>query len=259
MATAGVKHQHTQVSAAGVVEPTHAGTLISMLERRTSVPPEAFVLRESLLHRADDATSAALELSDSQWNNVRRARELTRMLVRSERGGTQYILRLPAAPPGANPTVAVRPMVVVDDLTPDDAAKPASKLSPANALSTRPDEVAHLSLHAAGWDEFTAALNWERTSETTSTGLRFVLPSENTLVLNEFRIFRAEERGSAGDERQSAAEIQALAVSTFRSDVGPQIPKQQQDEATRALHYATHFVRELQKDLDVVVQLHRNV
>lgn len=42
------------------------------------------------------------------------------------------------------------------------------------------------------------------------------------------------------------------------SDVGPGIPKSQQDETARALEYAIQYTKHLQKSLDAIVPLDRD-
>lgn len=85
---AGVRHQHTQVSAQGAVEAAHVDALLQLLERRTKLPPTVLAVRDTLLHRCDDQDAEALETSDSRWSNVRRERKQTRLHVRTERGLT---------------------------------------------------------------------------------------------------------------------------------------------------------------------------
>lgn len=261
---ASVQRQHVQVSALGEVELAHVGALMQVLARRTSIPPHPFVERETYLVRADDESSAAVELGDSQWTNVRRAREQTRLSVHTENGRTcvpadrQYILYLPPSPPSANPTCAVRSVVLMEDLTPvpERGDAPRALLDPTTALSVRPSEVAEHAAHKPDWRALVAGLNWTELSETLRCGLRYVFISADPLVLNELRVFRAED--SADAEGADRHRIYVRALSTFRSDVGAQVPKQAQDEAARAQQSAIHHVHDLQKALDAVVELQRD-
>ena len=65
MANADVQLQHMQVSAIGDIEPLHVGLLLEALTRMVHTPPEAFVERETLLHRSDDEASRACLLYTS--------------------------------------------------------------------------------------------------------------------------------------------------------------------------------------------------
>ena len=261
--SASVQRQHVQVSALGEVELEHVGALMQVLARRTSIPPLPFVERETYLVRADDESSAAVELGDSQWTNVRRAREQTRLSVHTENGQTcvaadsQYILYLPPSPPSANPTCAVRSVVLVEDLTPaPSSSAPPLSLDPTTALSVRPSQVAEHATHKPDWPAFVAGLNWTEDSDMVRSGLRYVFISADPLVLNELRVYRAEE--SADEDGADQHRIYVRALSTFRSDVGAQVPKHAQDEAARALQSAQQHVQELQKALDAVVELQRD-
>ena len=191
MLAGDVQLQHTQVSAVGDIEPLHVGMLFEALGRLVHVPPEAFVERETQLQRSDDDATREVELSDTQWNNVRRAREQVRIMVRSENGSTQFVLPQPPTPPGANPTVAVRSVVLVADLTPVPPAPPLSPLDASSVFATSGDELAQRAQHRAGWDELVRLLNWTPLKERIRYGLRYVLTSENPLVLHELRIYRA--------------------------------------------------------------------
>ena len=64
MNAADVQRQHTQVSAMGHMEPLHVGSLLDALARMVHTPAEAFVERDTLLHRCDDEAAQALETSD---------------------------------------------------------------------------------------------------------------------------------------------------------------------------------------------------
>ncbi|WFD36948.1 hypothetical protein MCUN1_003840 [Malassezia cuniculi] len=261
----GVQRQHVQVSALGEVEALHVGALMQLLSRRTSIPPQPFVERETYLVRADDESSAAVELSDSQWSNVRRAREQTRLSVHTENGTTyvcadsQYILYLPPSPPSANPTCAVRSVVLMEDLTPAPPTDVGSTLSidPTTVLSVWPSQVSAHAQHKPNWPALVAGLNWTKNSETLRSGLRYVFVSPDPLVLNELRVYRAEETENANPDADPHR-IYVRALSTFRSDVGAHVPKHAQDEAARALQSAQQHVQELQKALDAVVQLRRD-
>lgn len=59
-------------------------------------------------------------------------------------------------------------------------------------------------------------------------------------------------------ESTPSSVIHVLALSTLRSDVGPSVPKQRQDETARALQYAIQHTQRLQKALDAIVPLQRN-
>ena len=201
MANADVQLQHMQVSAIGDIEPLHVGLLLEALTRMVHTPPEAFVERETLLHRSDDEASRAIELSDTQWSNVRRARDQIRLLVRTEHGMTQLVLPQPPSPPGAAPTVAVRTVVMVDVLTPVAESTsisplihaPGEHLDPSTIFAMSMEELGRHSQHRSGWDELIQLLQWLPSREVMRYGLRFVLPSDNALVLHELRVFRAIE------------------------------------------------------------------
>ena len=92
-----VQRQHTQVSAKGDMEPLHVSTLLEVLSRMVHIPPEAFVVRTTRLHRSDDDAARAVEQSDSQWSNVRRTREQLRLTVRTEQGASDPVTLAPGS------------------------------------------------------------------------------------------------------------------------------------------------------------------
>ncbi|WFD37824.1 uncharacterized protein MJAP1_000771 [Malassezia japonica] len=256
-----VQLQHTQVSAAGLIEPLHVGTLLEALGRKINVPPTAFVARETFLRRSDDESARALELSDSQWSNVRRARDQTRITVRTEEQTTELALPLPPAPPGANPSVLVRSVVLVQDLTPTQPAEPPAPLDGVAVFATPLAELGSRAVHHTGWNELAYLLNWTPHKEQLVYGLRYVLLSDDPLVLNELRVYRTAEWDATHNhpkENPSPA-IHVRALSSFRSDVGPGVPKAKQDEAASALQYAVQHTQQLQKSLDAIVPLHRDI
>lgn len=175
------------------MEPLHVSALLETLSRMVHVPPEAFIVRATRLHRSDDDAARALEQSDSQWSNVRRTREQIRLTVRTEQGRTQLLLPQPPTPPGAAPTVAVRSVVVVDDVTPSMPAQPLPALDTSSIFALPMDELARHAMHCDGWQELVALLHWTPADEHMQYGLRYVLLSENALVLHELRIFRSIE------------------------------------------------------------------
>lgn len=249
----GVQRQHVQVSAAGEVDAAHVGALLQVLARCTSIPPVAFAARETHLVRSDDESSAELELSDTQWSNVRRARAQTLLSVYTEGGRTEHILYLPPSPPSANPICAVRAVVLMEDLTPTSgAAPPDAPLDPNKILATHPTDYAAYTPHKPNWHALIAGLNWTPKRETLRSGLRYVFVSADPLVLHELRVFRAH---GADDD---VGHIYVRALSTFRSDVGAQVPKHAQDQAARALQYAQQHMHELQRALGAVVHLDRD-
>ncbi|KAL4398966.1 hypothetical protein ACI68E_004363 [Malassezia pachydermatis] len=194
MASNDVQLQHTQVSAIGEIEPLHVGALFEALARMVHVPPQGFVERETLLHRSDDEAARELEMSDTQWSNVRRARDQVRISVRTQGKTTQFVLPHPPAPPGAAPTVAVRNVVMVEDLTPDvpweETATEPLPLDPVQIFSISMEDLATKAVHRRGWDEFAYMLNWSPERSWMRYGLRYVLVSQNPLVLHELLVFR---------------------------------------------------------------------
>ncbi|WFD20430.1 hypothetical protein MCAP1_002674 [Malassezia caprae] len=257
-----VQRQHTQVSAKGDMEPLHVGTLLEALSRMVHIPPEAFVVRTTRLHRSDDDAARAVEQSDSQWSNVRRTREQIRLTVRTEQGRTQLLLPQPPAPPGAAPTVAVRSVVIVDDMTPSIPAPAPPALDGSSIFALPMEDLARCAMHCDGWQELVTLLNWTPADEHMQYGLRYVLLSESPLVLHELRIFRSVEWAMDGTNRPMewtpSSILHVQAISTLRSDVGAGVPKQQQDDTARALQYAIQHMQRLQKALDAVVPLHRD-
>ena len=141
MANADVQLQHMQVSAIGDIEPLHVGLLLEALTRMVHTPPEAFVERETLLHRSDDEASRAIELS------------------------------------------ATSPLIHA----------PGEHLDPSKIFAMSMEDLGHHSQHRSGWDELIQLLQWSPSREVMRYGLRFVLPSDNALVLHELRVFRAIE------------------------------------------------------------------
>ena len=269
MNAAEVQRQHTQVSAMGHMEPLQVGSLLDALARMVHTPAEAFVERDTLLHRCDDEAAQALETSDTRWNNVRRARDQIRLSVRTEHGMTQLVLPQPPVPPGAAPSVAVRTVVIVDVLTPAPDMPP-TPLETTTIFAMPIEELAEHAQHRAGWDELVALLQWAPERQVMRYGLRYVLPSDHPLVLHELRIFRATDvriclltqwsidASNRPIEWTPSSQIHVRVVSTLRSDVGPGIPKSQQDETARALEYAIQYTKHLQKSLDAIVPLDRD-
>ena len=147
MANADVQLQHMQVSAIGDIEPLHVGLLLEALTRMVHTPPEAFVERETLLHRSDDEASRTIELT-----------------------------------PVAEST-STSPLIHA----------PGEHLDPSTIFSMSMEELGRHSQHRSGWDELIQLLQWLPSREVMRYGLRFVLPSDNALVLNELRVFRAIE------------------------------------------------------------------
>lgn len=266
-----VQMQHTQVSAAGDMEPLHVGLLLDALGRMVHTPPEAFVERDTLLHRSDDETARPVETSDTQWSNVRRAREHVRLSLRTEHGLTQLVLPQPPAPPGATPSVAVRTVVMVEMLTPVPEPPTAPALEPTSIFAISMEELARHAHHRAGWDELVRLLQWTPDRQVMRYGLRFVLPSDNARVLHELRVFRAldvricyaltqwtHDASNRPMEWTPSSVLHVRAVSTLRSDVGPRISKAEQDETARALQYAIQHTQRLQQSLDAIVPLTRD-
>ncbi|WFD02177.1 hypothetical protein MOBT1_000858 [Malassezia obtusa] len=261
MASSDVQLQHTQVSAAGHIEPSHVGTLLEALGRKIHVPPTTFVLRETFLHRSDDESAHALESSDSQWSNVRRAREHSRITVRTEDGITHFALPLPPAPPGSSPSVLVRSVVLVQDLTPTRAEPPRAPVEGIAVFATPLATLGALATHHTGWDELAYLLNWTPFAEQLVYGLRYVLDSSNPLVLNELRVYCTADCESIGDDTKAHAKhtFHVRALSSFRSDVGAGVPKHRQDESAAALQYAVQHIEQLQRSLESIVPLHRDL
>ncbi|WFD31225.1 hypothetical protein MSPP1_002259 [Malassezia sp. CBS 17886] len=263
MASTEVQQQHTQVSSAGIVAQAELGSLLELLARKVSVPPEAFVERETVLRRVDDDAARDDEMSDSRWSNVLRAREQTRIVVVSAESATQFRLPLPPAPPGPNPTLAVRAVVLVDDFT---RRAPERALPPLQATTIFAQAVPALverAAHSPGWGDLVFLLNWVPQTEHLHYGLRFVLRSENPLVLHELRIFRSAKwpanTAAAPMHAEPSSTFTVRSMSTFRSDVGPGVPKRTLDDAARAAQYAIQHTQLLQKTLDSVVALRRDI
>ncbi|PKI82423.1 hypothetical protein MVES1_003392 [Malassezia vespertilionis] len=272
MAAASSKEwQHTQVSAAGTIEPLHVHALLEMLGRKVNVPPTVFVVRESQLRRADDESQRPLEMSDSKWSNVRRAREQTRITVRTEDTtyvlavylSSQFLLPLPPAPPGATPSMLVRSIVMAQEMTPCAATTTPAPLESSTIFSTPVHVLEMHAAHHTGWDVLAHLLNWAPAREQLHFGLRFVLLSEDPRVVHELRVFRSTEWTSLQSDAHSvhaiAPGMHVRALSSFRSDVGPGVPKREQEASARALEYALHHMQQLQKSLDPFVPLHRDV
>ncbi|KAI3620049.1 hypothetical protein CBS9595_002016 [Malassezia furfur] len=260
MASSDVQLQHTQVSAAGTIEPSHVGALLEALSRKINVPPTTFVTRETFLRRSDDESAQALEMSDSQWSNVRRAREHMRITVRTESGVTYMALPLPPAPPGSTPNVLVRSVVLVEDLTPMPASASLPPIDGVTVFTTPLDSLGALAKHHAGWTELVYLLNWAPYAEQLVYGLRYVLHSDNPLVLNELRVYCTADSDMSGDDTRAHPKhiFHVRALSSFRSDVGPGVPKFRQDESAAALQYAKQHVEQLRKSLESIVPLHRD-
>lgn len=261
MASSDVQLQHTYVSAAGTIESSHVSTLLEALGRKVNVPPTAFVARETYLRRSDDEAAAETEMADSRWSNVRRSREQTRITVRTEKGATHMVLPLPPAPPGAAPSVLVRSVVLVQDCTPAVEAAPLPPLEGVAVFATPPQALGERAVHCQGWDELVRLLNWTPMHEEILYGMRYVLLSDDPLVLNELRVYRTVpwslDKNEAGEQTRPVMHVRVL--SSFRSDVGFGVPKRQQDIAAAALQYAIGHIQQLQKALDAIVPLTRDV
>ncbi|WFC99902.1 hypothetical protein MYAM1_002648 [Malassezia yamatoensis] len=261
MASQDVQLQHTQVSAAGTIDPSHIGTLLDALGRKINLAPHTFVTRETTLGRNDDQSAHALETSDSQWSNVRRAREHSRITVRTEANETSLVLLLPPTPPGQHPHVLVRSMILVHDLTPTTKTYTTEPLEGVAIFGAPLESISKLAIHHAGWSELTHLLNWTPADEQLVYGLRYVLHSDDPLVLNELRVYCTASCELQGDPpvMHPRHVFHVRAMSSFRSDSGPGVPKVKQDKASLALQYAIQHMEQLSKSLETIVPLHRDI